>query len=210
MLPCLIALYFIPLFWADGKGGGLPRDTFSYSRALLNPNPRCPEFLSARQLTPYAGLGHTFLAFNHLILIASAHNVTVKARVTSIGHGQNASLVDSFFFGDYFDAQVPDTAKIKRVECPNIEDFTRNLAKHRAAGCVDGTAMMYEIISEITAWGTIDPRLYRAAFAHAEAFRMTYTASHGQDCMSTSTRSDDGPSPPAQTRFDSGDGDTQK
>ena len=211
VLPCLIAIYFIPLIWAGDLGGGLPRDTFSYSRALLNPNPRCPEFLSARQLTPYAGLGHTFLAFNHLILIASAHNVTVKARFTSIGHGQNASLVDSFFFGDYFDAHVPDTAVIKLVECPTVEDFINTLAKHRAAGCVDGTAMMYEIISEITTReGTIDTRLYRAAFAHAEAFRMAYTARRGQDGMSASTRSDDGPASPAQTRFDGGDGGTQK
>ncbi len=70
---------------------------------------------------------------------------------------------------------------------------------------------MYEITSEIAPReGTIDPRLYRAAFAHAAAFRMAYTASRGQDDMRGSTRSDDGPTSLAQTRFDSGDGDSQK
>ena len=189
---------------------GLSRDTFSYSRALLNPDARCPEFLYAQELDQ-AGLGHSFMAFNHLVSIASAHNVTVKARFMSSGHGQNASLVDSFFFGDYFDPTVPVTARTKHINCSTVKDFTDALARERATGCVFGTTTMYKITSKVNQrGGNIDPRLYRAAFANGAAYRTAYMSSRADDGMSGSYKAGEGSTPLAQARRQESDGSSQK
>lgn len=210
VLTCLIAYLFT--YRAVASPGELSsRPTFAYSRALLNPDARCPEFLSARHLAPSDGLGHSFMSFNHIILTASAHNVTVKARFVSAGHGQNGSLVDSFFFGDYFDPPVPRGAKTQHIVCPTVQHFAAALARNRAAGCVDGTAILYEITSKFEPCeGHIDPRMYRAAFAHAETFRKSYVVNHAHGRSAGSAEFGGDPAPPAQVGSGDGGADNAK
>jgi hypothetical protein len=169
------------------------RDTYSYSPALLNPNPRCPEFLQARRFNG-GGLGHSFMAFNNLVSIASAHNVTTKAHFTSTGHGMNGSVVDAFFFGDFFDVKTTVNGGLEHtlselpniVNCSNIDDFSMLLAKNRAKGCHDNAPKIYLIDAAIPPReGNIDMRLYRDGFAHREAYRTSYVTRQPTQAIDT-------------------------
>lgn len=161
------------------------RETYAYNRTLLNPDPQCPEFVQARHFDGEggAGLGHAFMTFHHLVHVASTHNVTVKGRYKTSGHSMNSSLVDAFFFGNFFDVPLPRLGedgplatrsnstnrapaaaalpsvslggawKIDDVECQSVEDFTRILSANRARGCINNSATIYTINVPMRQWG---------------------------------------------------------
>ena len=83
-------------------------------------DPRCPMFIEegCDVVDMHGGLGHRFLAFNHLIRTASVLRLTLRLRFGSAGHypkkanrlsmAQEMHGSQSYFFGDVLFAPLPD------------------------------------------------------------------------------------------------------
>lgn len=202
-LTCLAALSMC-MATTSQSGEHTLRETYSYSPTLLNPNPRCPEFIQARRFNG-GGLGSSFSQFNNLVSIASAHNVTIKARFSTSGHGVNASLVDDFFFGDFFDQKSTESSGFEQnsldkppkiINCSTVNEFSMLLAKNRANGCDNATPTLYSIDTTFHGQSHPDMRLYRDAFAHREAYRTSYVAGQGQPTQAFETAEPGAPTRP--------------
>ena len=105
---------------------GAGATTFAGTAGHWNPvvrkfDPHCPMFIEegCDVVDMHGGLGHRFLAFSHLISIASGLRLTLRLRFGSAGHYQQKanrhSMVQemhvsrSYFFGDVLFAPLPDS-----------------------------------------------------------------------------------------------------
>ena len=70
------------------------------------PNTSCPVYLTGR--LEMAGLGHTFMAFNHLLLLAVRQGLTLRARYSTRSkmHPDMRNTTE-YFFGDQLFPAVP-------------------------------------------------------------------------------------------------------
>ncbi|KAH8061087.1 hypothetical protein JL722_4383 [Aureococcus anophagefferens] len=87
----------------DGKSR-CPRGS-AWPARLRSANGTCATFLAGAP--QQQGLGHAFMSFNRLVHVAGRLGLTLAARFASRGHGMNATKVDAYFFGAYFDAAGP-------------------------------------------------------------------------------------------------------
>ncbi len=93
-----------PVCWQIGKH---KKCTSVWPDVLIQPDSDVPMFLEGR---PQAeGLGHAFKSFLVWAVIAAKNRLTLRAHLTTGGHGDADSVIKERIFGDYFFSPMPDT-----------------------------------------------------------------------------------------------------
>lgn len=81
-------------------------DCHEWPAALLSANESCPLYLEA--LHQVAGMGHSFMSFNHVVVLAAELSLTLRTQfsIEGGGHGADANITRQYFFGESFNAAV--------------------------------------------------------------------------------------------------------
>ena len=97
----------------------------------------------------HGGLGHRFLAFSHLIIIASVLRLTLRLRFGSAGHyqqktsrlsmAQNLLVSRSYFFGDVLFAPLPD-GPVRYISVDSPKALAAAVAVARREHCPSSNA----------------------------------------------------------------------
>ena len=88
-------------------------------RSLFSPNASCALYLSGK--LEDAGLGHTFMCFNRLVLLAIQFSLTINENYGT--HNRGLRGVEKYFFGDALSA--PNTLICHNISVVHAGLFTR-------------------------------------------------------------------------------------
>lgn len=61
-----------------------------------------------------AGLGHSFMIFNHFVMLALENNVSIRTTYETGGHGLKSQNVKKYFFGDQTMTPLPENTTCSR------------------------------------------------------------------------------------------------
>jgi hypothetical protein len=80
------------------------------------------------------------MSFNRLVHVAGRLGLTLAARFASRGHGMNATKVDAYFFGAYFDAAGPPAGCERQPPAASEAALAASVEAFRAGACAAAPA----------------------------------------------------------------------
>ena len=129
-------LPIVALALVDGRSR-CPRGS-AWPARLRSANGTCATFLAGAP--QQQGLGHAFMSFNRLVHVAGRLGLTLAARFASRGHGMNATKVDAYFFGAYFDAAGPPAGCERQPAAASEAALAASVDAFRAGACAAAPA----------------------------------------------------------------------
>ena len=144
----------------------LPR---AWPQAVFVPQPQCARYLEVQQVDT-AGLGHSFFAFNHMISLAAAHGLTLRANFTTSDHGIPPERVQQYFFGTVFSPAAPPASC--RVQTLHNPDLLKDLVLPARRTCADQPCLVFRLTGRI---------LPKPLIVHVPMYRKVFTAPERQE-----------------------------
>lgn len=102
-------------------------------------NQSCPLYLEA-SYNFGAGLGHSFMSFNHVVVLAAKLSLTLRSHYQTTGHGMSLTGTRQFFFGNLFWAAIPPNW-VCQVEVVESEKSLVKVVQQSRNSCSRGTSI---------------------------------------------------------------------